>query len=175
MKFLKSKKQWYGAMIKTFVNNSIKENPTRYAGDNGDLNLINDYFLFDDKGKCITTEDGKLQLTTEQHKAIASLIRLRNIFLEQNNEYDLRSRNKPSHGKQLTIFDFLDDETKEAEKKLTSYYKGDESRLQYTISRIKKSVRGVDERHIIASKTMYPLLKANPPIKKTQYIRKKVS
>ena len=161
-------------MIKTFVINSIKADPTRYAVDKGEMNLINDFFLIDDKGKCIATEDGKLQLTTEQYQTIQSLHRLKNKFIEQNNEYDLRSSNKPSHGKQLTIFDFLDDETKEAEKKLTSYYKGDESRLQYSISRIKKSVRGVDDRHIIASKTMYPLLKANPPIKKTQYIRKKV-
>jgi len=141
---------------KDFVANSFNNNPKRYGKDDGDLNIVNSYFKV----------QGWALLTREQFAAIASLIRSRNKFLANNPNLDMRSQNKPQPFVQFTIYDFLDDETVTQTKKLTQYFTGDESRVQQSNSRIKKSVRGVDNDHITAAKVMLPLFVSQPKLKK---------
>jgi hypothetical protein len=73
---------------------------------------------------------------------------------------------------QFTIYDFLDDDTTAQTKKLTRYFAGDENRLQQSNSRIKKSVRGVDNEHITAAKVMLPLFVSEPKLKKMRVNRR---
>jgi len=149
--------------IKKYIYDNIQENPSRYGVDNGDLHLINDYFV----------NQGWHTLTREQHKAIAALIRLRNYFLQENEAYDMRiQKTVYEHIGQKTIFDYMDNETALESKKLVRYWSADPERIKQTKSRIKKSVRGVDDDHIIAAKVMYPLLRANPRIQVKRRRRK---
>ncbi|WP_151900545.1 hypothetical protein [Sulfurimonas hydrogeniphila] len=144
--------------IKHYVYAAIKDNPSRYAVDGGDLHLINDYFI----------SQGWQPLMIEQHKAIAGVIRQRNEFLKDdtNRAYDLRKRKTAYvHVGQTSIFDFLDADTKEQLPKIIKYWSADASRFEYSNSRIKKSIRGVDDEHITAAKVMLPLLVANPQLK----------
>lgn len=142
--------------IKQFVKDSITANPARYGVDNGDLNIINDYF-----------ESQEWQpLTREQHTAIAASIRYRNYFLQENEAYDHRSNKRAyEHVGQKSIYDFMDSETAAQTKKLVRYWSIHPDKFNKSISRIKKSVRGVDSDHIIAAKVMYPLLVMNPLLK----------
>ncbi len=142
--------------IKQFAIEAITSKPKRYGVDDGDLNLINDYF-----------ESHKWQpLTREQHTAIAGLIRRRNDFLQENKAYDHRSKKTSyEHIGQTSIYDFMSKDTDRQTRKLIRYWTTDSTRVNQSNSRIKKSVRGVDDEHIIAAKVYHPLLKANPKLK----------
>jgi len=142
--------------LKQFVANAIQSNPSRYAIDDGVLHLINDYFI---------TQNWQ-PLTIEQHKAIAGLIRGRNHFLRDNVAYDKRSKKTAyEHVGQKSIYDFMDDDTKIQLPKITRYFSLDTSRYEQSNSRIKKSIRGVDNEHITVAKMLFPLLIANPQLK----------
>ncbi len=145
---------------KHFVANGFTNNPQRYGNDSGDLNLINDYFEL----------QGWDPLSREQHTAIAAIIRNRNYFLQENEAYDHRTKNKTSMFRQLSIYDFLDNDTAVQARKITRYIDGNENRLSQSNSRIKKSVRGVDNEHISAVKVMYSLFHSNPKLKKMRII-----
>ncbi len=149
---------------KHFIADSFMQNPQRYGTDSGDLNMVNDYFL----------RQGWQLLTREQFAAISTLTRERRKILEQNPNLDLRKKNKPSKFKQLTIFDFFNEGTAVQTKKITRYFKGDSERLNQSNSRIKKSVRKVDNQHIEAVRIMIQLLIANPTLKKIKWRRGKV-
>ncbi|WP_415406824.1 hypothetical protein ACLHDG_13815 [Sulfurovum sp. CS9] len=150
---------------KDFVANSFTQNPQRYGIDNGDLNMVNDYL----------SSRGWDTLTREQFRAVASIARLRNMFLVDNPDYDLRKKNEVSLFIQLSIYDFLDDDTITQTRKLTKYFAGDESRLLQSNSRIKDSVRGVDNEHITAAKIMLPLFVSSPQLKKIKINKDKTS
>jgi len=141
---------------KIFVTNSFNTNPQRYGKDDGDLNMVNDYF----------TKQGWQMFTREQFAAIASLIRTRNKFLTANPNYDLRKKHVAPMFVQLSIYDYLDDDTATQTKKLARYFSGDEKRLTQSNSRVKDSVRGVDNEHIAAAKIMLPLFVSEPKLKK---------
>jgi hypothetical protein len=144
--------------IKQYVYTAIKDNPSRYAVDGGDLHLLNDYFI----------SQRWQPLIIEQHKAIASVLRQRNEFLkdEANSAYDLRTKKTAYvHVGQTSIYDFLDTDTKEQFPKIIKYWSADASRYEYSNSRMKKSIRGIDNEHIIAAKILFPLLLANPKLK----------
>ncbi len=147
---------------KHFINECFNSSPKRYGIDDGDLNIVNDYF----------TSQGWPTFTREQFAAIASLIRLRNMFLMDNPNYDLRKKKEPPRFLQRTIYDFLDDDTSTQTRNLTRYFAGDEHRLNQSSSRIKKSVRGVDNEHITAVKIMLPLFASNPKLKKIPFVRR---
>ena len=142
--------------IKRFAFQAIENDPSRYAVDNGDLNLINDYFI----------SQGWQTLTREQHKAIAGVIRKRNEFLLSHEAFDLRTKQTAYENTgQLRIYDFIDDEANQQLPKITKYFTADPLRLKQSVSRIKKSVRNVDSEHISVAKIMLPLLQANPKLK----------
>ncbi len=141
---------------KDFVTNSFINNPQRYGVDDGELNLINDYL----------TSRGWDILTREQFKAVATILRLRNMFLVDNPNCDLRKKHETSQYLQLSLFDFLDNDTATQTRKLTHYFVGDENRLNKSNSRIKDSVRGVDNDHITTAKIMLPLFVSTPQLKK---------
>ncbi len=141
---------------KDFVANSFNTNTKRYGIDDGDLNIVNSYF----------TKQGWELLTREQFRAIASLIRTRNKFLADNPNHDLRKKHETALFVQLSIYDYLDDDTATQTKKLARYFGGNEERLQQSNSRIKDSVRGVDNAHIQATKVMLPLFISAPQLKK---------
>ncbi len=149
--------------IKDFVVNGIMCQPTRYAKDNGDLNLINDYFEV----------QGWQPLTREQHTTIAAIIRHRNYFLQENEAYDHRTKRTAYESMgQTSIYDYMDTDTAKQSKKLIRYWSADPSRFDQSSSRIKKSVRDVDDDHIVAAKIMYPLLVINPKLKQKRRQRK---
>jgi len=158
------------SVIKHYVANAIQSDPKRYGADAGDLHIINDFF----------TLQGWEALTREQHKAIAALIRLRNYFLQDNEAYDHRSKTPDHRSKtpgfehygQTTIYDYLDSDTAEQSKKLIRYWRANPDRIDQSNSRVKKSVRGVDDNHITAAKQFYPLLASNPPLKQKRRQRK---
>jgi hypothetical protein len=150
---------------KDFVSNSFNNDPKRYGKDSGELNLVNDYFA--SRGWDI--------LTREQFRAVATILRLRNMFLVNNPNYDLRKKNEPSQYLQLSLLDFLDDDTATQTQKLTQYFTGDEDRLNQSNSRIKNSVRGVDNEHIIATKIMLPLFASSPQLKKIKINKDKTN
>jgi len=153
--------------IKHFAYNAIQDNPSRYAIDGGELHLINDYF----------TLQGWQPLMIEQHKAIAGLIRKRNEFLrdENNSVYDLRMKKTAYiHVGQKTIYDFLDDDTKIQLPKIINYWSADAARYEYSNSRLKKSVRGIDDAHIATAKIMLPLLVANPKLQQKRVKKSKI-
>lgn len=144
--------------IKQFVYQSIQDNPKRYGIDKGDLNLINDYFI---------SQNWK-PLMIEQHKAIAGLIRKRNEFLtaDGNSCYDLRSKASAyEHIGQTSIYDFLEEDTRVQLPKIVKYWSVDATRYSYSNSRIKKSIRGINDEHIVTARVMLPLLIANPLLK----------
>ena len=150
--------------VKHFVREAIKSNHSRYAVDNGEINLINDYFI----------SEGWTPIIIEQHKAIAGVIRQRNEFLrdDSNRAYDLRTkRGAYEHKGQTSIYDFLDEESYIQVPKIVRYFVSNEERLNYSNSRIKKSVRGSDSECIIATKVLYPLFKANPLLKQKRVKR----
>ena len=132
------------------------DNPQRYGSDHGDLNIINDCFK----------ERGYEPITREQYQVLQTVLRERNKFLVANLNYDLRKKHTPPLFTQLSIYDFLDNDTASQTRKLTRYFTGDESRLQQCNSRIKDSVRGVDNEHILAVKVMLPLFVSEPTLKK---------
>ncbi len=142
--------------IKDFVANGFINNPKRYGCDDGDLNIINDCF----------EERGYELITREQYQALQTVLRERNKFLANNPNYDLRQKHTPPLFTQLSIYDFLDNDTATQTRKLTRYIAGDENRLNQSNSRIKKSVRGVDTEHISAVKVMYSLFHSEPKLKK---------
>ena len=150
---------------KDFVANSFNQNPKRYGVDDGDLNMVNDFF----------TSKGWDTFTREQFRAVASITRLRNMFLVDNPNYDLRKKHETSQYMQLSLFDFLDDDTATQTRKLTRYFTGDKNRLQQSNSRIKDSVRGVDNEHITAAKIMLPLFVSTPQLKKIKINKDKKS
>lgn len=153
----------YMGAIKHYVANAIQSDPKRYGSDTGDLHIINDFF----------TLQGWNTLTREQHTAIASLIRHRNYFLQDHEAYDHRSKAPGfEHYGQTSIYDYLDSDTAEQSKKLVRYWSADPDRIDQSNSRIKKSVRGVNDDHIIAAKIMYPLLASNPQLKQKRRQRK---
>ena len=147
---------------KKYVAHVFNNKPKRYGIDDGDLNIVNDYFA----------SMGWQTFTREQFAAIASLIRTRNKFMADNPQLDFRTDNKPSPYVQFTIYDFLDGDTATQTKKLTRYFTGDEKRLQQSVSRIKKSVRGVDTEHITAAKVYLPLFVSEPKLKKMRVNRR---
>ena len=152
--------------VKQFVFQSIQDNPSRYGTDNGDLNLINDYFI----------SKGWKPLYREQHKAIAGVIRKRNEFLtaDGNSCYDLRSKASAYvHVGQTSIYDFLDEDTRVQLPKIISYWSTDATRYNYSNSRLKKSVRGISDEHIATARVMLPLLIANPPLKQKRVKKRK--
>jgi len=146
---------------KHFVEHCFNTNPKRYGCDDGDLNIVNDGFA----------QHGYEPLTREQFALWASLVRTRNKYLAENPQLDFRSQNKPVPYVQRTIYDYFDDDTATQTKKLTRYFTADPSRLNQSPSRIKKSVRGVDNEHIIATKVMLPLFSSEPPLKKMRVRR----
>jgi len=150
---------------KDFVANSFNQNPKRYGVDDGDLNMVNDYLA----------SRGWDTLTREQFRAVASITRLRNMFLVDNPNYDMRKKYETSQYLQLSLFDFLDDDTAKQTKKLANYFGGDENRLQQSNSRVKNSVRGVDNEHITAAKIMLPLFISSPQLKKIKINKDKTS
>lgn len=146
---------------KNFVAHSFTQNPQRYGVDSGDLNIVNDY---------LSSRDWDI-LTREQFRAVTTIIRLRNMYLADNPEQDKRKKHTPPLFTQLSIYDFLDQDTAAQTKKLTRYFTGDEDRLNQCNSRIKNSVRGVDNEHITAAKIMLPLFVSSPQLKKTKLTR----
>ncbi|KYJ85662.1 hypothetical protein [Sulfurovum riftiae] len=141
---------------KDFVASRFLDKPTRYGCDDGDLNMTNDYLAY----------RGFDTLTREQFRAITSIVRLRNMFLAANPDYDMRKKKQPPLFVQLSIYDFLEDTTATQTRKLIHYFTGDESRIDQSNSRIRSSVRGVDNEHIIAAKVMLPLFASEPKLKK---------
>jgi len=150
---------------KFFVTNSFNSNPKRYGSDDGDLNIVNDYF----------TQQGWEPFTREQFAAIASLIRTRNKFLMDNPNYDLRKKHVSPMFVQLSIYDYLDDDTATQTKKLARYFGVDETRLKQSNSRIKDSVRNVDNERIQTAKDMLPLFVSAPQLKKLRTNKGKAS
>ncbi len=150
---------------KDFVAYSFNLNPTRYGIDDGDLHLVNDYL----------TSRGWDTLTREQFRAVGTMIRLRNMFLADHPKQDKRKKHIPSLFTQLSIYDFLDDDTATQTRKLTRYFTGDEHRLNQSNSRIKDSVRGVDNEHITAAKIMLPLFVSAPQLKKIKINKDRTS
>ena len=147
---------------KDFIADSFMRDKQRYGTDDGDLNLINDYLVL----------IGWDTITREQFRAITTIQRLRNMFLYDNPDCNLRQKHNPACFIQLSIFDYLDDETATQTQKLTAYFAGDKDRVNQTKSRIKKSVRGVNDQHITATKLMLPLLVSNPTLKKIREKRR---
>ena len=153
--------------IKHFVYKAIPNNPSRYAVDGGELHLINDYF----------TLQGWQPLMLEQHRAIAGLIRKRNDFLkdESNSAYDLRTKKTSYvHVGQTSIYDFLDEDTKIQLPKIIKYWSADAARYEFSNSRLKKSIRGIDDAHIATAKIMLPLLVANPKLQQKRVKKSKI-
>ena len=150
---------------KDFVANTFNTNPQRYGIDDGDLNMVNDYF----------TKQGWELLTREQFSALASLIRTRNKFLADNPNYDLRKKHETAQYIQLTLFDFLPDDTATQIKKLARYFSRDEKRLEQSNSRTKDGVRGADNEHITAVKLMLPLFVSAPKLNKVRINTDKTS
>ena len=150
---------------KEFVAYSFNNNPKRYGVDDGDLNMVNDY----------RTGMGLSMITREELKGITNMVRLRNMFLVANPNYDLRKKNEIALFVQLSIYDFLDGDTVTQTKKLVNYFVGDEYRLNQSNSRIKDSVRGVDNEHITAAKIMLPLFVSSPQLKKIKINKDKTS
>lgn len=85
--------------MKKFIKNAITTNPSRYAIDQGDLHLINDYFQM----------MGWELITREQHTAIAGIIRGRTKFLTDS-PFDMREIYKPKPKRDLNIYDLIGDE-----------------------------------------------------------------
>jgi len=141
---------------KDFVASRFLDKPTRYGCDDGDINMVNDYLAY----------RGFEPLTREQFRAITSIVRIRNMFLAANPGYNMRKKKQPPPYVQLSIYDFLDDTTATQTRKLIHYFTGDESRIDQSNSRIRSSVRGVDNEHIIAAKVMLPLFANEPKLKK---------
>ena len=75
--------------FKHYTIKSMTTNPKRYGGDDGDLNLINDYYDSQDWSP----------FTREQLRAVANMLRRRNDFLRDNEAYDHRKKNKIKRGK----------------------------------------------------------------------------
>lgn len=162
--------------FKQYAYTAIQSNPSRYAVDGGELNLINDY-LRDNKIKACVLDDGILQLTIEHHKIIASVLRKRNEFLqdEKNSAYDLRTyKTSYIHVGQTSIYDFMDDDTRLQLPKIVKYWSMDAQRYEYSNSRIKKSIRGIDDEHITAARVILPLLIANPKLKQKRVKKSKI-
>lgn len=143
---------------KHFVADSFMQNPQRYGIDDGDLNIVNDYLK----------KRGWDLITREQFSAVTSLIRLRNMFLAANPNFDLRKKSKPPKFVQYTIYDYLDDNTARQTKALSRYLAGDEDRLSQSNDEIKKSIGGIDEDHITATRVMLPLFISEPQLKKVK-------
>ena len=149
--------------FKDFIANAFEKNPLRYGNDNGDINIVNDYFI---------TQDWDL-LTREQFSAIATLVRMRNYFLHENKNYDMRQSNTAyEHAGQRTIYDYMDGETAKQSKVLTRYFKGDVNRIRQPNAIIQRILIGVDDKHITTAKIMYPLLATNPKLKDKRIKRK---
>lgn len=162
--------------FKQYAYAAIQSNPSRYGVDGGELNLINDY-LRDNKIKACVLNDGILQLTIEHHKIIAGVLRKRNEFLqdERNSAYDLRTQKTSYiHVGQTSIYDFMDDEARLQLPKIINYWESDANRYSYSNSRIKKSIRGIDDEHIITARVMLPLLVANPQLKQKRVKKSKI-
>ena len=143
---------------KHFVADSFMQNPQRYGTDDGDLNIVNDYF----------SKHGWALLTREQFAAISTLSRERRKFLEHNPNFDLRKKNKPIKFVQLSIYDYLDADTANQAKAIIGYLTADSSRLAQSNDEIKKSIGGIDEDHITATRVMLPLLISEPQLKKVK-------
>ena len=142
--------------IKEFTADAIKANSKVYGADNGAIKLIDDYFI----------SQSWNTLTIEQHKAIALLIRYRNHFLNDNEAYDKRTKKTSyEHVGQTSIYDFMEADTAMQFQKVILFWSKDPIRYEYTNSRLKKSVRGVDDTHIEAVRLIHPLLIANPQLK----------
>ncbi len=142
--------------VKYFVAQQIKNNPSRFGADNGAYFLINDFFVSKEW----------TPLTTEQHKAIAGLIRSRNYFLNDNEAFDQRSkRTSYEHKGQTSIYDFLEADTAMQFQRITYRWSIDPQRINEAPSYTKKCLRGVDYEHIEAVRLIHPLLIANPKIK----------
>ncbi len=126
--------------IKHFTQDSILNNPERYAVDGGDLHLINDFFEV----------QGWQILIREQHTAIANLIRGR-ITILKDNPLDMRNKHKPKENPdQSDIYQHIGDATIEtygatrgAEvKKVLGYFDRYPDNTSKANSIIKKSIRG---------------------------------
>lgn len=148
-----------------FVAQCFMDKPKRYGVDDGDLNLVNDYF----------TKNGWPILTREQFRAFASLVRQRNKFLVDNPNCDYRKKNTSALFIQLSIYDYLDEDTATQTKKLAHYFIGDEERVNFTNARVKNSVRNVDDAHITAAKVMLPLFVSAPELKKMRITKDKAN
>ena len=142
--------------IKQFTVDSIKQHPTIYGADNGAIKLINEYFM----------SQSWNTLSIEEHKAIALVIRYRNYFLNDNEAYDKRSKTTSyEHIGQTSIYDFIEEDTALQFQKVILFWSKDPIRNTFTNSRLKKSIRGVDDIHIEAVRLIHPLLTANPLLK----------
>ena len=144
--------------ISNFVEKAITEKPTLYAVNGGELSLINAYMK----------EAQHNEITQEQFKAIASVLRTRNAFLSQgvNADFDLRRRTLPKKQYyQMSIYDLLEDEAREQVPKIVKYFQKAPERVNYTQSRIKKSVRGIENNYIETSKVLLQIIEKHPIIK----------
>ncbi|WP_201351872.1 hypothetical protein [Hydrogenimonas urashimensis] len=143
--------------LKSWVTNRILSDPLRYGTDEGDLRLINDYFRV----------QGWRPLTRQMFKAVQACIRYRNYFLLENETFDLRKKRTALEpiGQQATIWDYLPQKTANDSKKLVKYWVVHPDRLHLSDEKIKEALPDVADRHITAARVMYPLLKANPPLK----------
>ena len=145
---------------KDFAKIAIQNNPERYGVDHGCFILANDYLK----------DRGQPQITKEQYKAVTSLQRRRNDFLAAHEEYDHRKKERGyEFNGQTSIYDFLNKDDAMQLKKTSHYFEKDETRINYSNSRIKKSVRGVDDNHIVTAKTLYPVLKEDPELKQRRH------
>ena len=147
-------------MINEFIKTLFTQDPVRFGSDEGDIATVN----------AVLMAKGYSPVTKEAFKLIANSIRRRNAYLSENPTLDSRKRKAPLEYEQKSIFDYMDEEDVICTKRITHYFKGDHERLSQSNSRIKSSVRGVDNEQIITSKKLFKLFSKNPELKKKRII-----
>ena len=126
--------------------NTLQSNPSLFGGDNGNPAIILQYL------KETSTNDSVTTMTYETISNAVTVSRFKNKLLSRYPELDHRDKNKPKykegiHPNQGVLFS-IRDYVSDSENKILDYLEADEIRWTYPISRIKKSIRGVESSEI---------------------------
>lgn len=125
---------------------TIKDNPQRYGGDDGNPAIILQYLREASPSDSITL------MTLETVSNAVTVSRLKNQLLLKYPEYDHRVKNQskpritehPNQGQLFTIRDYMS----ETELKIADFLNDNPERWTWSVSRIAKSVRGADRQAI---------------------------
>jgi len=133
-------------MLAVWTLETLESDPIVYGGDNGNPAIMVKYL------QETSTHDSIALITYETMSNAVSVSRLKNQILLDYPELDCRTKNKPKdketlHPNQGVLFD-IRDFVSESENKILSYLEADQERWNYPVSRIKKSIRGADDKEI---------------------------